>query len=105
MRSRSWVRPSSGASVTRCRTAHAITVGWTQLLKTSLFCLVAGCSFSQMCQIMEREGVLQLKRKGEFTWEVASSKLQQQVRPRRSPPPAATTQPRAAAAGDRWIMN
>ena len=53
-----------------------------------------------MCQVMQRDGLLQLKRQGD-TWEVASSKLEQQVRPRRSPPDAAE---RAGTAGERWIM-
>ncbi|PRW45602.1 Proteasome subunit alpha type-4 [Chlorella sorokiniana] len=63
-----------------------------------------GCSFSHLCQQMQRNGVLQLLRGSDGTWEVAGSRLQARARPPGGPPPPRRSPPAAADGGDRWVM-
>lgn len=63
----------------------------------------AGCSFAHLCQQLQRNGVLQLLRSNDGTWEVAGSRLQARARPPSGPPPRRSP-PAAADGGDRWVM-
>jgi hypothetical protein len=61
----------------------------------------AGCSFSQLCQVMQREGLLQLMRHSD-TWEVVASRVAE------PPPRSSRMSPPAAAldvAEERWAMD
>ena len=73
-----------------------------------------------LCQVMSRKGLLELQRQGD-TWEVAGSRLQQQVRrpppmpplqqrqqqrpqqQQRQPPPLARAP--SGDDGERWVMS
>lgn len=65
-----------------------------------------GCSFAELCQAMERQGMLQLQRhrKGGASWEVMGSRLE--ARLRGPPPPHMRGPPPPANDGsDRWVMD
>ena len=64
----------------------------------------AGCSFAHLCQQLQRDGVLQLLRSSDGTWEVAGSRLQARARPPSGPLPPRRSPPAAADGGDRWVL-
>lgn len=86
--------------------AAALMQRFMPLHRTALPPSGAGCSFSQMCQAMEREGVLTLQRTS-HGWEVMGSRLEREARQRRGPPGPPQKRPLPPPSDDdggRWVM-